>query len=100
MAVNKGIIFQSYEITKSQNYIQYSEPITQDEDSYDESYRPTSDSFDDSDKRETFDKEQPDKNLQPGTKLVVFWPCIIALVHGLKPSKTIFGGIVQHIKVM
>ena len=79
MAVNKGIIFQSYEITKSQNYIQYSEPITQDEDSYDESFRPTSDSFDDSDKGETFDKEQPDKNLQPGTKLIVFWPCIVTL---------------------
>ena len=52
MAVNTEITFQSYEITKSQNYIQYKEPITtdegettQDEDSDDENYRPTSDSF-------------------------------------------------------
>ena len=79
MAVNTDITFQSYEITKSQNYIQYNEPITtdegkttQDEDLDDESYRPSSNSFDDSDKEETFDKEQPDENLQPGTKLVVF----------------------------
>ena len=63
-AVNTDITFQSYEITKSQIYIQYNEPITtdegkttQDEDSDDESYRPTSDSFDDSDKEEAFDKE-------------------------------------------
>ena len=63
MAVNTDITFQSYEITKSQNYIQYNEPITtdegetiQDEDSDDESYRPTSDSFDDSDEEETFIK--------------------------------------------
>ena len=64
MAVNTDITFQSYEITKSQNCIQYNEPITtdegettQDEDSDDESYRPTSDLFDDSDEEETFDKE-------------------------------------------
>ena len=31
MAVNTEITFQSYEITKSQNYIQYNEPITTDE---------------------------------------------------------------------
>ena len=31
MAVNTDITFQSYEITKSQNYIQYNEPITTDE---------------------------------------------------------------------
>ena len=62
MAVNTKITFQSYQITKSQNYIQYNEPITidegettQDEDSGDENYRPTSDSFDDSDEEETFD---------------------------------------------
>ena len=86
-AVNTDITFQSYEITKSQNYIQYNEPIitdegetTQDEDSDDESYRPTSDSFDDSDEEEAFDKEQPDENLQPGTKLVVFWSCIVTLL--------------------
>ena len=65
------------------SYIQFNEPVTtdeeetkQDEDSDDESYRPTTDSFDDSDKEETFDKEHPDENLQPGTKLVVFWSCI------------------------
>ena len=64
MAVNTDITFQPYEITKSQNYVQYNEPITadkgqtiQDEDSDDESYRPSSDSFDDSDEEETFDKE-------------------------------------------
>ena len=64
MAVNTDITFQSYEITKSQNYIQYNEPITtdegettQDEDSDDEDYRPTSDSFDNSDEEETFNKE-------------------------------------------
>ena len=69
------------------SYIQFNEPITtdeeetkQDEDSDDESYRPTTDSFDDSDKEETFDKEQPDENLQPGTKLVVFWSCIVTLL--------------------
>ena len=63
-AVITDITFQSYEITKSQNHIQYNEPITtdegettQDEDSDDESYRPTSDLFDDSDEEETFDKE-------------------------------------------
>ena len=62
MAVNTEITFQSYEIIKSQNYIQYNEPITtdegettQDEDSDDENYRPTSDSIDDSDEEETFD---------------------------------------------
>ena len=87
MAVNTNITFQSYKITKSQNYIQHNEPITtdegeatQDEDSDDESYRPASDSFDDSDEEETFDKEQPDENLQPGTKLVVFWSCIVTLL--------------------
>ena len=87
MAVNKDITFQSYEITKSQIYIQYNEPITteegeitQDEDSDDESYRPTCDSFDDSDEEETFDKEQPDKNFQPGANLVVFWSCIVTLL--------------------
>ena len=31
MAGNTDITFQSYEITKSQNYIQYNEPITTDE---------------------------------------------------------------------
>ena len=63
-AVITDITFQSYEITKSQDHIQYNEPITtdegettQDEDSDDESYRPTSDSFDDSDEEEAFDKE-------------------------------------------
>ena len=63
MAVNTDITFQSYKITKSQNYIQYNELITtdegettQDEDSDDESYRPTSDSFDDSEE-EIFDKD-------------------------------------------
>ena len=30
-AVNTDMTFQSYEITKSQNYIQYNEPITTDE---------------------------------------------------------------------
>ena len=67
-AVNTDITFQSCEITKSQNYIQYNEPITtdegeatKDEDSDDESYHATSDSFDDSDEEETFDEEQPDK---------------------------------------
>ena len=87
MAVNTDITFQSYKNTKSQNYIQYNEPITtdeekitQDEKSDDESYHPTSDSPDDSDEEETFDKEQPDENLQPGTKLVVFWSCIITLL--------------------
>ena len=65
MAVNTNITFQSYEITKSQNYIQSNEPTTtdegettQDEDSDDESYRPTNDSFDGSD-----EEEQPE-NLQ------------------------------------
>ena len=94
MAVNTDITFQPYEITKSQNYVQYNEPITadkgqtiQDEDSDDESYRPSSDSFDDSDEEETFDKEQPDKILQPGTKLVVFWSCILTL---LKVSRVCF----------
>ena len=64
MAVNTDITFQSYKITKSQNYIQYNEPITidegettQDEDSDDESYGPTSGSFDDSDEEEIFDKD-------------------------------------------
>ena len=73
MAVNTDITFQSYEITKSQNYIPCNEPITTDEgettqdaDSEDESYRRTNDSFDESDEEETFDKEQPDENLQPG----------------------------------
>ena len=87
MTVNTNITFQSYKITKSQNYIQYNEPITtdegetaRDEDSDDESYCPTRDSFDDSDKEETFDKEQADENLQPSTKLVVFWSCIVALL--------------------
>ena len=94
MAVNTDITFQPYEITKSQNDVQYNEPVTadkgqttQDEDSDDESYRPSSDSFDDSDKEETFDKEQPDKNLQPGTKLVVFWSFIVTL---LKVSRVCF----------
>ena len=66
MAVNTDITFHSYEITKSQNCIQYNEPITtdeeettQDEYSNDESYRPTRNSFDDSDEEETFDKAQP-----------------------------------------
>ena len=56
MAVIMDITFQSYEITKSQNYIQYNELITtdevettQDENSDDESYHPTSDSFHESD---------------------------------------------------
>ena len=87
MAVNTDITFQSYEITKSQNCIQYNEPITtdegettQDEDSNDESCRPTRDSFDDSDEEETFDKAQPDENLLPGTKLVVFWSCTVTLL--------------------
>ena len=31
MTVNTNITFQSYKITKSQNYIQYNEPITTDE---------------------------------------------------------------------
>ena len=60
MAVNTDITFQSYEITKSQNYIQYKEPTTtdqgeatQDKGLNDESYSPTSDSFDDSDEEET-----------------------------------------------
>ena len=60
MAVNTDITFQSYEITKSQNYIQYNEPITTDQGEAtqgkgldDESYSPTSDSFDDSDEEET-----------------------------------------------
>ena len=64
MAVNTDITFQSYKITKSQNYIQYNELITtdegettQDEDSDDESYGPASDSFDDSDEEEIFDKD-------------------------------------------
>ena len=94
MAVNTDITFQPYEITKSQNDVQYNEPVTadkgqttQDEDSDDESYCPSSDSFDDSDKEETFDKEQPDKNLQPGTKLVVFWSFIVTL---LKVSRVCF----------
>ena len=76
---NTDITFQSYKITKPQNYIQYNEPITTDdgettqhEDSDDESYHPTSDSFDDCDEEETFHREQPDENLQPGTRLVVF----------------------------
>ena len=87
MAVNTDITFQSYEIIKSQNYIQYNELITtdegestQDEDSYDGSYRPTSDSFDESDKEKTFDTKQRDENLQPGTKLVVFCSCIVTLL--------------------
>ena len=64
MAVNTDITFQSYKITKSQNYIQYNELITakegettQNEDSGDESYGPTSDTFDDSDEEEIFDKD-------------------------------------------
>ena len=64
MAVNTDITFQSYKITKSQNYIQYNELITakegettQNEDSGDESYSPTSDTFDDSDEEEVFDKD-------------------------------------------
>ena len=52
----------------------------QDEDSDKESYHQTSDLFDDSDEEETFDKEQPDKNLQSGTKLVVFSSCIVTLL--------------------
>ena len=64
MAVNTDITFQSYKITKSQNYIQYNELITakegettQNEDSGDESYGPISDTFDDSDEEEIFDKD-------------------------------------------
>ena len=98
MAVNKDITFQSYEITKSQIYIQYNEPITteegeitQDEDSDDESYRPTSDSFDDSDEEETFDKEQLDKNFQPGAKLVVFWSCIVTNILGIHKLMRMVG---------
>ena len=91
-AVNTDITFQSYEIAMSQNYIQFNEPITtdegeatKDEDSDDESYHATSDSFDDSDEEETFDEEQPDKYLifipiYIGTKLVVFWSCIVTLL--------------------
>ena len=36
--------------------------------------------FDDSDEEQTFDKEQADEILQPGTKIVVFWSCIVTLL--------------------
>ena len=95
MAVNMDITFQSYEIIKSQNYILYNEPITtdegentQDEDSYDGSYRPTSDSFDESDEEKTFDRDQRDKNLQPGivTLLFVCRVCFQSVkIYNLKP---------------
>ena len=82
MTVNTDITFQSCKITKSQNYIQYNKAITTDEgetkkdkDSDDESYRPTSDLLNDSNEEKTFDKEQHDENLQPGTKL----SCILVM---------------------
>ena len=93
MAVNRDITFQSCEITKSQNYIQYNEPITtdegettQDKDSDDGSYRTTSDSLGYSYEEETFDKDHPDKNLQSGTKLVVFWSCVVILLKVCRVS--------------